>query len=179
MEVNRAPLELVGQDCDAVLGTVVWERPTWQVNQAAVATLREGVRRAAAGEVFRADLTSLASDGRAFTVDATFGPARDCSGRIVEIITSAVDITERKRMEDELLVHSRVLVSMAEGVNFVGDGRSSPVHANLAFDAMFGYAAGESRRSARVRLERRDRRGERCHHRRHPSAHGSGCAVAG
>ncbi len=142
VEVNRAPLELVGQDRDAVLGTVVWERPTWQVNQAAVATLREGVRRAAAGEVFRADLTSLASDGRAFTVDATFCPARDCNGRIVQIIASAVDITERKRMEDELLVHSRVLVSMAEGVNFVGmDGRvrfTSP-----AFDAMFGYAAGE------------------------------------
>jgi len=59
-----------------------------------------------------------------------------------EVLTSIVDITERKRAEEALQTHTRVLESMAEGVT-VTDAEGKIMYSNPAFDTMFGYQPGE------------------------------------
>ena len=58
------------------------------------------------------------------------------------LVNFSVDITELTEAQEELKVQSRVLDSMAEGVN-VSDENGNMFYTNPAFDAMFGYGRGE------------------------------------
>jgi two-component system CheB/CheR fusion protein len=55
---------------------------------------------------------------------------------------SLLDITDRRRAEQALELHSHVLESMTEGVS-VSDESGSIIYTNPAEDRMFGYAPGE------------------------------------
>jgi PAS domain S-box-containing protein len=66
----------------------------------------------------------------------------DENGHLREVIGLAHDITERKRLEEALKTHGRVLDNMAEGV-LVADEDDFIYFTNPAFDAMFGYEPGE------------------------------------
>ncbi len=54
-----------------------------------------------------------------------------------------IDITERKEMEEELRVHSEILVNASEGVHVTRVSDGVIVYANQQFEKMFGYAPGE------------------------------------
>ncbi len=58
------------------------------------------------------------------------------------LVNFSVDVTELTEAQEELKVQSRVLDSMAEGVN-VSDENGNLFYTNPAFDAMFGYSRGE------------------------------------
>lgn len=67
---------------------------------------------------------------------------RDSAGRVAFYEGTVLDITERKKREDELLVQSRVLANMLEGVALY-DENGVCHYTNPAEDAMLGYARGE------------------------------------
>jgi PAS domain S-box-containing protein len=56
---------------------------------------------------------------------------------------SIIDITERKEMEEELRVHSEIVVNASEGVHVTRISDGLIVYANQQFEKMFGYAPGE------------------------------------
>jgi PAS domain S-box-containing protein len=62
----------------------------------------ENVARAGTGEGFRIETTRLAKDGRLISVSLTISPIRDRTGQVVGISTSARDISERKKLEEQL-----------------------------------------------------------------------------
>jgi PAS domain S-box-containing protein len=53
------------------------------------------------------------------------------------------DITERKRLEEELRLHSEILANANEGVLVTGASDGLIVYVNRQFEEMFGYASGE------------------------------------
>jgi PAS domain S-box-containing protein len=53
------------------------------------------------------------------------------------------DITERKRMEKEILLQSEITANMAEGVALMQASDLSILYTNKKFDTMFGYHPGE------------------------------------
>ncbi|KKL58495.1 hypothetical protein LCGC14_2224800, partial [marine sediment metagenome] len=53
------------------------------------------------------------------------------------------NITERKKKEDELRLHSEIMTNMSEGVNLVRLDDGIIVYTNPVFEAMFGYNPGE------------------------------------
>ena len=53
------------------------------------------------------------------------------------------DISERKRAESELRLHSEILQNMAEGVFMIRTGDWRIVYTNQQVDRMFGYDSGE------------------------------------
>jgi len=67
----------------------------------------------------------------------------DAEGNIVGIIGFAIDITERKKVEEELRFQGEIMKNLAEGVYLIGleDGRI--IYANPKFEKMFGYKPGE------------------------------------
>jgi len=67
------------------------------------APLIEHLERAKAGETCSVECPLLDSEGTEVWYHTTFVPARDDDGRIEYIIASSVDITDRKRMADDLL----------------------------------------------------------------------------
>jgi diguanylate cyclase (GGDEF)-like protein/PAS domain S-box-containing protein len=69
---------------------------------ATYAAVRPGVERALAGETVRYEATRRRRDGELRHVDVTLVPHREDGGRVLGVYTFVLDVTERRRTEDEL-----------------------------------------------------------------------------
>lgn len=101
LDANRAAIESFGFVRDDLVGRKLWDTYFWSHSADVQAGARETIERAARGEIVRRDFVVRVSDGTFITIDATFGPLRDRDGQVVQVIGSAVDITERVRAERE------------------------------------------------------------------------------
>ncbi len=86
------------------------------------------------------DLWGLRANGEEFPVEAMISQVEVTGQKFYTVILR--DVTERRRAEEALKMHARVLESMVEGVN-VSDERGIIHFTNSAFDKMFGYRTGE------------------------------------
>ncbi|QDV19005.1 Sensor protein FixL [Gimesia panareensis] len=98
-EANRAPLEAAGLQPADVIGKPFWETYWWSYSTAVQEKLKRSFREAARGRTIRYDTTARLSEKRFIDLDITFGPLYDSAGEIIQLIGSAVDITERLAAE--------------------------------------------------------------------------------
>ena len=106
LEVNQPALDAAGLERVDVIGAYFWDTYWWSHDPGARETLKDAVRRAARGELIRYDATiRTVGDSRA-SVDLQLAPTFDEYGNVIEIVPSAVDISERKKAEQhrEMLV---------------------------------------------------------------------------
>jgi PAS domain S-box-containing protein len=101
IEANRVALEAAGLVPADVLGKRLDETHWWKGLPAAE-QLREAIRSAAAGEPRRFEAEVRMSEGSMMVIDCAVVPLYDSRGRIAYLVPSAVDITERKRLEERL-----------------------------------------------------------------------------
>ena len=102
LDANEAPLAAAGIDIEEVRGKKFWDCYWWSYADEVSEALRLACERAARGEVVRYDaIVRMAGDMR-MTIDFQVAPLRDAQGQITHLVPSAVDITERKRAEQEL-----------------------------------------------------------------------------
>jgi len=73
----------------------------------------------------------------------TVSPLHDDDGTLIGSIHVARDITDRKLVEIELLLHSVILQNMAEGVALVRVSDKKIIFTNTRFNQLFGYPEGE------------------------------------
>jgi PAS domain S-box-containing protein len=96
----------------------------------------------------------LLKDGREHTAEVheerlggdflvTVSPLTGDDGTLIGSVHVARDITERKQVEIELLLHSVILQNMAEGVALVRTSDRKIVFTNTRFNQIFGYPEGE------------------------------------
>ncbi|MGZ3417328.1 MAG: hybrid sensor histidine kinase/response regulator [Polyangiales bacterium] len=102
IEVNRAPLDRANLKRSDVIGRPLVEAYWWADAPDVQAKVKETIDRAARGEVVRGDFRVRMGEDVFIDVDAMFGPVRDECGRVVSVIGSGVDVTERKRAEEAL-----------------------------------------------------------------------------
>jgi PAS domain S-box-containing protein len=102
LEANRLSLEACAYTREQVIGKKFWECPWWSPSPELMATIRAGTARAAAGEVFRAELPYYVADGSERMVDFILLPIKDESGRVIFLAPTGSDITERRRAEAAL-----------------------------------------------------------------------------
>jgi len=102
VEVNNAPLEAAGLKREEVLGQTVAETYWFAHCPAEQNHVRQALNRSAQGEVVREDYSIQIAGGQTIVIDTTFAPLRDASGRVIQIVGSAVDVTERKHAEEIL-----------------------------------------------------------------------------
>jgi PAS domain S-box-containing protein len=133
MEVNRAPLEVSGLRREDVIGKYVTETYWFSHSKLASDRIRDAIHRAAQGEIVRFDETIRATGDQLITIDLTYSPLRDDAGEVIQIVGSAVDITDRKRAES-------ALVEAAKQYRLLFNGSPLPMwvfdHATLAFLAV-------------------------------------------
>ncbi len=84
----------------------------------------------------------LTASGEKRWIQTDKAPFFNERGEIIGLIVCAVDVTERKQIEQALHTQARVLENMVEGV-LVYDDHDRITFTNHALDAMFGYARGE------------------------------------
>ena len=104
LEINHVALDAVGIPLSEVEGRHFWTTFWWQVSPEINATLRDAIRRAAAGEFVRWDteIYGRAGGKETIIIDASLMPVKDDKGKVVFITAEGRDITEKKAQEREI-----------------------------------------------------------------------------
>ena len=102
IEVNRFSLQASGFEREDVIGRKFWECDWWAPSPLLVAHVRDAVARAITGELVREETPYFIADGSERLVEMTIAPVTDDTGAMLFVAPTGVDITERKRAEQEL-----------------------------------------------------------------------------
>lgn len=118
LEVNRAPLEVGGVEREEVIGTYFPHAYWWSHSPEVQMQLKEALARAARGEFIRYDVAIRVAGSREMIVDFALSPLREEGGKISQLVATAVDITERKKLEQQFLRAQRMeaIGTLASGV---------------------------------------------------------------
>jgi len=99
LDINRSALEVCGFKREDVLERPFWECGWWNRSPEVMAWVRGAVEQAIAGEPFRGESLYFWGDGSEHIVDFACMPVRDASGRVVVVVPTGMDVTERVRAE--------------------------------------------------------------------------------
>lgn len=108
-EANRQALLTGGLARADVVGRKFWDCRWWSDSSEEVTRLKAAVGQAARGEPVRYDAVVRAKDDSRITVDFMLSPVTDAGGRVVLLVPSAFDISDRKIAEDRQRVLMREL----------------------------------------------------------------------
>jgi PAS domain S-box-containing protein len=109
LEANRSAWEGCGYARDQIVGQPISGIPWWR--SPAGDEIAAGVRQAAAGQTFRAEMRYVVADGSERIADVTIQPITDATGEVLFLAAMGVDITERTRLENDL---RRVAADLSE-----------------------------------------------------------------
>jgi PAS domain S-box-containing protein len=143
LEINRAPLEAAALERADVLGRPLPDTYWWCYSPAVQDRLRVALGRAARGEVVRYDEIVRVANGQRITIDVTFGPLRDAQGRTVQIVGSAVDITERNLAEQQL-AQQAALLDKARDAILVRDLEHRVTYWNKGAERLYGWTSADA-----------------------------------
>jgi signal transduction histidine kinase/CheY-like chemotaxis protein len=89
-------------DPEEAVGKKLWETPTLQAYPRHIPVVKEGIKRAASGETFTAEVVMERPGVPTAYLDVAFQPVRDPDGMIVYILFEARDITDLKAAQEQL-----------------------------------------------------------------------------
>jgi len=168
LELNNASVALSGLSADDVVERPARDLPPFLHPDASRAELIDALARAGRGEAVRLDLRVHVGDGQMAVLDTRFEPCIDAAGKVVEIVASGTDITERCRALDALrsseqrfraLVDNALDLILVTGLDGVILDVSASVHAiggyrpeDLVGGHLFDFAHPDDVATATVRL---------------------------
>lgn len=139
---NRMVLQLLGHPLEYVLGKDI----SHFFGDKGNAALRETDRRVLQGgeTIAREESNLILTTGELRTYWSTKKPLRDATGRIIGLIGISHDITEKKRLEDELRRQKELLDAILESVDaliYMKDANRRFLYANQRAAETFGRPA--------------------------------------
>jgi PAS domain S-box-containing protein len=149
LDANNAPLAAAGIDINDVKGKYFWDCFWFDYSQESKARIKEAVFAVQNGESVRFDIDIKAADGF-MTIDFMMSGLFDKNGKLSHIIPSAIDISQRKRAEEELrLSQSRFETVVSRTVDglFAFDADGLIQFSNQRFEELTGeqVSIGKSR----------------------------------
>ncbi len=153
-EVNKASLERAGCERSQVIGKYFYDTLWWAHDQTVRAQLVAGIEAARQGQTRRRDLLVRMGNGDGgdnfVPIDFQISPVRDGDGRVVGLLSTGVDISERKQMEAALLRSEATLEQFKFTLDHTQDGvfiflpsTLRFIYANHGAKRQVGYSADE------------------------------------
>jgi PAS domain S-box-containing protein len=105
--INRSALDAVGITSEVAIGQSFWNLPWWTRYPDEQTWVRDGCRRASAGDFVRFEARYRLSDGTEAVVDFSITPVRDERGEVILLVPEGRDISDRKRAEQALADQGR------------------------------------------------------------------------
>src|SRR3989338_3871464 len=102
LEANQTALKFRGLERADIVGRPFWEAAWWDFSPETPERLKEAVAEAARGKFVRYEVPHRDRDGVVGTFDFSLKPVTDDDGKVVLIIPEGRNITDRKRVEQEL-----------------------------------------------------------------------------
>jgi PAS domain S-box-containing protein len=102
IEVNKTPASWRDNDPRKAIGHPLWEAPTVRNYPQHVDAIKQGVERAAKGEIFRAEVRMEREGTPTSVLDVSIQPVRTSADEIAYLLFEARDITELKAAQDQL-----------------------------------------------------------------------------
>jgi PAS domain S-box-containing protein len=99
IDINRAAVEVCGLNRADILDQPFWECGWWNRDPEVQAWVRAAVEQAVSGEPFRGESRYFWGDGSEHIVDFGCMPIKDTAGRVVVVIPTGMDVTERVQVE--------------------------------------------------------------------------------
>lgn len=99
LDANEPALKFSGVEAADVMHKPFWEGPWWTDDAEQQERLKDGIRRAAAGEFVRFEAHHPTPDGSSIYVDFSLKPVFDSDGQVKYLIPEGRDISERKEAE--------------------------------------------------------------------------------
>lgn len=152
LEANQTSLALIGRSSSDVAGRPFWDTPWWSHSPELQQCLKEGIARAARGEVVRFEASHRRKNGGLAFVDFSLKPLVDESGQVRFIIPEGRDITELKEAEEALRASLATLAEaqrIAHVGNWYWDTRTDEIEGSEEIYRIFGL----ERVGQRVALE--------------------------
>jgi PAS domain S-box-containing protein len=154
VEANQGALDLANLRREDVIGKPFDQTYWWAYDPAVQARLRDAIARAMQGEMVRYDAVVRTGEGRFATIDFFLSPVRDESGKITALLPSAVDISERLRMEQERAQLQRQIAQESERLETIlqhvpyivwegvgkPDGTQRVLYVNPYAETLLGYS---------------------------------------
>jgi PAS domain S-box-containing protein len=119
LETNQAPLTAGGLKRSDVVGRRFVELPWFSHSAEERARVGEAIARAARGEPSRFETSVQATRGGIVAIDAAFAPLRGPEGNIKYIVGTGIDVSERRKAENEMK-RSRERLAQAQRVAHLG-----------------------------------------------------------
>ncbi|KKK61482.1 hypothetical protein LCGC14_3013890, partial [marine sediment metagenome] len=94
------------------------------------------------GEPVTYSTNYITKEGDTRFFDVWVGPVIQ-SGKIIALVSHAMDVTESKKKEEELRLQSEIIENMSEGVYLIKFEDGTIIFTNPAFEEMFGYNPSE------------------------------------
>lgn len=145
LEVNNAPLLRGGYKREDVIGQYFKDAPWWSYDSAVQSRLIEAIEAANQGRTVRYDVV-VKMGSELVPIDFQISPILDSHGSVVGSLPTAVDITDRKRVEEQLALseeHYRFVLEGSELGFWDWDITANTVERNARWAAMLGYTHQE------------------------------------
>ncbi len=104
LEINEAPLDGAHMRREEVLGKPLAEAPWWSFTPAGQEQLRDAIARASTGETVRFETPVRPREGMLLHLEVAITPHVNADHHLEYLVIAAIDITARKRAEDEIRV---------------------------------------------------------------------------
>lgn len=102
LEANRTALDFAGVQAKDAIGKPFWEAPWWRGSAENRAQLREAIAGALRGEPVRYEVDVLGRGDATATIDFSLRPILDGDGKTIFLIPEGRDISDRKRLEEQI-----------------------------------------------------------------------------
>lgn len=115
-EANQPALDIANLTRDDVIGKPFWETFWLSYDPTVQAQVKNAVELAGQGKTSRYDVKIRVAEGSFMFIDFQLAPLFDDAGNVVELIPSAVDITDRLHAEDAVVRNAEQLSRTLDGV---------------------------------------------------------------
>jgi len=139
LDANDTALGIVGLNREEVIGRPFWDIYCWSYSTDVQSRLKAAIRDAAQGKPVRYEEDLLTKGNIIRTIDFTLKPVVNQQGETVLIIPEGMDITEKKRAEEETQRHHQELAHVIR-LSTAGEMASGMAHElNQPLTAIISY----------------------------------------